>query len=90
MKYFKRYWNEPRGDTHNAWGFSWWFFETNSKGEVFRQVEKYDSGRTIYYDIEHREDEFGGLTQTVLDLKEFEQFEINREEFEDVWEKAKS
>lgn len=85
MRYFKRYWDEPRGDTHNAWGCSWWYFETDDTGIVSRQVEVYESGPTLRYDTRRLNDEFGGLTDQPLDLGEFASFEVQREEFERVW-----
>lgn len=42
--YVKRHWNEPRGDEHDAWGTSWWYFEVDDEGRVLRQIEQYDSG----------------------------------------------
>jgi hypothetical protein len=42
--YVKRHWVELRGDEHNAWGTSWWYFEVDDNGGVLRQVELYDSG----------------------------------------------
>jgi hypothetical protein len=37
MRYFKRHWGESRGDAHNAWGCSLWYFETDGAGVVTRQ-----------------------------------------------------
>lgn len=52
-QYYKRRWDEPRGDEYDHWGFSWWFFETTVDGEVLRQIEVYDSGPSHRYDQEH-------------------------------------
>ena len=60
MKYFKRNWNETRGDQYDSWGKSVWFFETDCNGEVFRQIEVYDNGKILKYDKQNIEDEFGG------------------------------
>ncbi len=35
MRYFKRYWNKLRGDEHDDWGCSWWFFETDAEGSPY-------------------------------------------------------
>ena len=88
MRYFKRYWEEPRGDACDAcdaWGRSWWYFETDRAGVVLRQLEIYNQGPTLRYSGEHREDSFGGLSERPLDLAEFAQFEVSPEEFEDAW-----
>jgi hypothetical protein len=85
MRYFKRYWNEPRGDSHDDWGCSWWYFETDEAGVVERQVEVYDSGPTLRYDQSRQEDEYGGLSEKPLDIADFEAFEVNRDDFEQAW-----
>ena len=85
MRYFKRYWNEPRTSDYDAWGCSWWYFEADDAGLVSRQVEAYDNGPTLRYHEGFLNDEFGGLTDQPLDLGEFAGFEIPRPEFERVW-----
>jgi hypothetical protein len=86
MRYFKRYWDEPRGlDETSAWGCSWWFLEADEAGIVLRQVEKYDSGPTLRYSRTQPIGEFGFLTDQPLDLSEFAPFEIDRTAFEDAW-----
>jgi hypothetical protein len=85
MRYFKRYWDEPRGAPYSAWGCSWWYFETDDTGAVLRQVEVYDRGPTLRYDEHHLTDESGGLSDKPLDLGEFAGYEIPREEFERAW-----
>jgi hypothetical protein len=85
MQYVKRYWNEPRGDAHNAWGCSWWFFEADNDGVVSRQVEVYDHGPTLRYHGGRLRDEFGGLADQPLDLTEFAAFKNGPDDFERVW-----
>ena len=85
MKYFKRNWNETRGDQYDNWGKSIWLFETDNNGEVLRQIEVYENGKVLKYDNQNIEDEFGGLTDQNLDLIEFENYSIDKEEFENKW-----
>ncbi|MFI1770315.1 hypothetical protein [Thalassobellus citreus] len=85
MKYFKRNWNETRGDQYESWGKSVWFFETDNNGEVLRQIEAYENGKVLKYDNQNIEDEFGGLADQNLDLTEFKEFSIEKEEFENKW-----
>ena len=85
MKYFKRNWNETRGDQYDSWGKSVWFFETDNNGEVLRQIEVYDNGKVLKYDNQNIEDEFGMLADQNLDLTEFNEFAIEKEEFENKW-----
>ncbi|WP_452596861.1 hypothetical protein [Pontimicrobium sp. MEBiC01747] len=85
MNYYKRNWNETRGDQYDSWGKSIWYFETDDKGVVLRQVEAYENGKVLKYDNQNIEDEFGGLADQNLDLNEFVEFSIEKEEFENKW-----
>ena len=85
LTYVKRHWNELRGDEHDAWGTSWWYFEVNDKCTVPRQIEQYNSGVRLCYGGKHIEDEFGGLSQTPLDLSESGYTAISSQDFEAAW-----
>jgi hypothetical protein len=85
MKYFKRRWEENRGDQHDDWGCSWWFFEIDDGGNVLRQIEEYDRGPKKRYSEENPEDLDGGLSEKPLDLLEFKPYYITKEEFEAEW-----
>lgn len=85
MRYFKRYWDESRGDEHDAWGCAWWYFETDDTGVVVRQIEIYDAGPTLRYHDCRLDDEFGMLSDQPLDFSEFARFEITQDEFTRVW-----
>ena len=78
MKYFKRNWNETRGDQYDSWGKSVWLFETDNNGEVLRQIEIYDNGKVLKYDNQNIEDEFGMLADQNIDLTEFNEFTIKK------------
>ncbi|WP_460666457.1 hypothetical protein [Kribbella swartbergensis] len=45
--YFRRSWHETRGDDHDDWGTSEWYFEIDDAGWVSRQVEIYENGPTL-------------------------------------------
>lgn len=85
MRFYKRLWNEKRGDEYSLWGCSEWFFETTEDGTVVRQMEIYDNGRVLQYDAYHDKDKFGGLADQPLDHSEFSPFSISRDEFEAAW-----
>ena len=85
MRYFKCYWDEPRGDAHNAWGCSWWYFEADPAGVVTRQVEVYDLGPTLRYSAAQPTGPFGFLCDQPLDFAEFAGYEVSAPEFESVW-----
>ena len=85
MNYFKRNWNETRGDEFDSWGKSIWYFETDKSGLPTKQIEVYQNGKVLKYDQTKLEDEFGGLGDQELDLIEFSEFQITKEEFEKVW-----
>jgi len=83
--YFSRYWNDTRGDTYDHWGRSIWYFETNQKGEILRQIEVYENGRVLKYSQKKMADKYGSLGNQSLNLPDFQPFQINRIEFEKVW-----
>ena len=85
MNYYKRRWDEDRGDEHSDWGCSDWYFEVAPDGGVVRQMEVYDSGTVLQYSNEHVEDEFGMLADQPLDDDEYRSFSISREQFENAW-----
>jgi hypothetical protein len=92
MRYFKRPWDESRGDEHDDWGSSTWFFEVGSDGYVERQIEVYEAGQVLKYDREHMEDGYGKLAEGALDLERtgFLPFETDAEEFERTWRTLKA
>jgi len=89
MHYFKRHWDEPRGDKHDDWGTPDWYFETEPDFCVTRQIEIYANGTVLFYDRQHIEDEFGGLAEKALGADDFAPFGIEQSEFEQVWSSRK-
>ena len=85
MRYFKRRWDESRGDEYDSWGLSTWYFEVGDDGYPVRQLQQYDGGPILKYDQTHLDDEFGGLGDQALDLDEFTPFEIDSVAFESTW-----
>ena len=85
LRYYKRPWDETRGDRYDGWGRSVWLFETDEVGNVLRHVELYDGGQRLRYDENRRDDSCGCLSEKPLDPSDFAAFEINATEFEPVW-----
>ncbi|WP_207784596.1 DUF6985 domain-containing protein [Marinifilum breve] len=85
MRYFKRKWNETRGDQFDDWGTSMYFLETEDSGLPSRQIEKYDNGIVLKYGSDKKEDAYGGLGGQELDLAEFNEYEILKADFEKEW-----
>jgi hypothetical protein len=85
LTYVKRHWNELRGDEHDTWGTSWWYFEVDNKGCIVRQIEQYESGMRLRYDEQHPEDEFGQLAEKPLDLSVPGYSAISSQDFEAIW-----
>ncbi|TWI79337.1 hypothetical protein IQ13_3741 [Lacibacter cauensis] len=86
FNYFKRFWDESTGDPlTDSWGTSTYYFETDSNGEVLRQIEVYENGKVLKYDQNNVEDEYGALSNNTLDVDEFKDFKIEKTEFEEVW-----
>lgn len=88
MNYYRRPWDETRGDDYSDWGTSTWFFEIGEDGYPARQLELYENGKALAYDTAHADDEFGGLGDQPLDLQEFAPFEITKAQFEQAWSTA--
>jgi hypothetical protein len=85
VRYYRRPWNETRGDEHDSWGRSVWFFEIDNEGFPSRQIERYESGPVLKYDATHREDQYGMLGDQRIDRDEFAPYEISAEEFSAAW-----
>ncbi|MBM0124549.1 hypothetical protein [Pimelobacter simplex] len=85
-RYFKRRWEETRGDAHDSWGASTWYFEVGADGWPIRQVEVYDDGPTLRYGPGNEDDLYGQLGQVQLDeFEDWEPWAIPSEEFEHRW-----
>ena len=82
MRYFRRLWDEDRGDEYAAWGTSTYYLAIDSAGEIRQQVEVYANGNVLAYDDEHDEDRYGFLSYAILDLDEFAPFEISELDFQ--------
>jgi hypothetical protein len=50
-------------------------------------VECYENGKILKYDSNKPFDEYGQLGDHVLDLEDFQQFEISKDSFENIWNK---
>lgn len=87
MRYFKYRWKEPRGDKYDDWGFITFYHEVDEDFYPTRQLEVYDNGNVLKYDLQHLDDEFGMLADQSLEdaLEDSDTFEISGNEFEDVW-----
>lgn len=89
-RFFKRPWDECRGDAYEAWGTSVWYFELDDERYPVRQIEIYESGDVLTYDQTHLDDEYGGLGEAALDgEEEWKPFEIAEHEFDSAWRSAK-
>ena len=85
MRYYKRHWDESRGDKYDHWGSATYFFEADDDGSVVRQVEIYQGGRILRYCEEHPKDDYGMLTDQPLDIGDFQAFEISQDQFDLAW-----
>lgn len=76
MPFYRRRWEEPRGDEYDDWGPAVYYFWVHD-GEIEQQIEVYDSGVMLAYDRHHREDQYGQLSVEPLDEAEWSAFEID-------------
>lgn len=86
-QYYKRHFDETRIEQSTNWGTCDYYFETNQDGVVIRQVEVYSNGITLKYSEQFIEDEYGFLADQPLDLFDFENFTITKNDFEIQWQK---
>ena len=84
MRYFRRPWDEDRGDEYATWGTSTYYLAIDSAGDIRQQVEVYANGNVLAYDDEHGEDRYGFLSYASLDLDEFAPFEIGEPDFREA------
>lgn len=86
-RFYRRRWDETRGDEFDGWGHSLWYFETDDEGWPVRQVEVYDAGPVLRYGPEHDGDRYGGLGRASLYSSDenWRIFEITGIEFERAW-----
>jgi hypothetical protein len=86
-RFYRRRWDETRGDEFDGWGHSVWYFEVGHDGWPVRQVEVYDAGRVLHYGPSHAEDRYGGLGEVSLydSGDDWNRFEITEAEFVRAW-----
>lgn len=85
MPYYRRTWDERRGDEHDAWGDSEWWFDVDDQNYAVRQIEVYSTGPTKRYSESHPEDDAGGLTSEPLDPTQWQPFLVEPAAFEALW-----
>jgi len=83
-RYFARHCDAPRADEYDSWGTFDIFFEFSVQGCPLRQVERYQNGIVLKYDVHHSADGYGGLSAPA-DLSDVWEFEISEEDFEAAW-----
>jgi hypothetical protein len=86
-RFYRRRWDEARGDEFASWGRSFWYFETDEEGWPVRQIEVYEAGRVTRYGPEHDDDRYGGLGEASLydSGEDWSTYEIADVEFERIW-----
>lgn len=87
-KYYKRKWDENRGDELDSWGTSVWYFEIGEDKYISRQIELYENGNRLKYHSKKTFDDYGRLGTQPLNEDEFKEFEIEKDEFEVEWGKS--
>ncbi|MFC0343366.1 hypothetical protein [Epilithonimonas hispanica] len=86
LKYFKKHWNETTGEElTDSWGHSIYFFETDFNLTVIRQIQLFQNGKSLKYDDENLQDDYGALSDQPLESEEFIDNEISKTEFYEIW-----
>lgn len=83
MRYYRRRSEDP--DRPYGRGPSTSFFETDDAGVIVRQVEIYEDGPVLRYSTAAPEDAHGRLSETPIEVDEWEPFIIPAEAFEQLW-----
>jgi hypothetical protein len=84
--YYKRYWDETTGEElTDSWGTSTYYFESDMDNIVLRQIQVFENGIGLKYWNEFTEDNCGALSDQRLDANDFEQYKIDKVEFEKIW-----
>ena len=87
-RYFKKIWNELSGDdVTDSWGNSIFYFETDDNLNVLKQIQVFENGKILKYDEQNYEDEFGFLADQPLEIDDFEDEEISKINFYEIWDK---
>lgn len=86
MRYFRRHWDEDRGDEHADWGGATYYFEVDEALMPIRQIEIYDAGPTLRYSTEAPTGPNGFLSDQPLDSDDYAPFEVNQAAFEAAWQ----
>jgi hypothetical protein len=84
-RYFRRRWDESRGDQFDSWGPAVYFFEVDEDLNPTRQIEVYEGGQRLRYGRDRVVDGYGMLSDQPLDLADFAPFEIPSAEFDEAW-----
>lgn len=88
-RYFKKIWNESSGDdVTDSWGNSIFYFETDDNFEVLKQIQVFENGKILKYDEQNYEDEYGFLADQPLEIEDFEEEEISKTNFYEIWDKV--
>ncbi len=88
-RYYKGYWAEDRGDEFAAWGGATYYFACNASGYPDQQIEIYDQGITLWYDSAHHTDEYGMLSDRLIEPFDEDLQQISREQFYQVLSRIK-
>lgn len=86
-RYFRRRWEESRGDDFDTWGPATYLFEVDDEMWPIRQIEVYDAGPVLRYGPEQFEDAYGSLGDQALgEPDEWSEWEISATQFDRLWE----
>lgn len=90
-RWFRRRWDERRGDALDAWGGATYYFEVDDDGVPTRQIEVYEAGPRLRYGPGQEEDAFGRLAHGPLGRDEdWSEWAISGEDFQAEWDRLVS
>ena len=72
---------------YNDWGECTYFLEFDGEDHPQRQIEMYENGTVLMYDLDYPQDDFGALANSTIHafLEQANIVKITADQFEELW-----
>ncbi|WP_452598188.1 hypothetical protein [Pontimicrobium sp. MEBiC01747] len=84
-KYFKRQRKNLREGECSSWGDYTCYYETSKRGLPLREIQVYENGNRLQYDLENESDDYGHLRHKLVNFSEYLKYQIKANEFQKEW-----
>jgi len=86
MKFYKREWDRKRDDNFSHWGKCTLLIQADPDGHLVSQIEMYEYGDNLLYNREHPRDQYGVLSDQLIDFDDFAPYEISESDFMQIFD----